>query len=787
MLEKYQFALDKRFSLLHKWRAKWIWADDSYTNNCYYYFCKEFKLENLSQKYQLYITAETRYKLYINGKLVGQGPLLSQPFFKYYDIYNIDSYLFKGPNRVAVVVNYVGNVKDTRGGLLAELIDNEGETIVATDASWRVKRSSAWKSDTFFFHMNYVTPYQEVYDARQAPQGWEIAGFDDNEWEYAEILKGHASDCPPSVLPWSYLVPRDIPFMYQFSILPVRIETVGESLELTNRVRGEDLSICLSAGGNPVKYATIEGENNLLSEDGVTIIQNSTLHFDRIFDGIYNPYIILDFGRVITAHIELELEGTEGGIVDIGYAERLIDGHFNNAIEGQFADRYVMIEGKQIFRSFTWKGFRYVKLLFHSCFKKVILHSVKAIVSTYPYEEKGVFSSNDEMLNKVFDICKYTLHLCSNEFIMDTPWREQGQWLGDVSAVTLGGIYACFGDTLLPAKFLRQSANTQLPTGLLTNVTNIVSLNWQHTLCDYSLWWIITLWNHYMYTGEEEWVHCYYPHVLKIIDKFVRYVDEYGLVSNIPYPIFIDWADVDKRGESAVLNALLYGTLDVVKKMAYLKQDTYTLELVKKWRKAIEASFILRFYDQTRQCFVDANIDGALSSKVSEHTNAAAILWGLSNNSITSKIIANFYENKSINYTEAQPFFTAVVLQALEEANRFDLSLEIIKERWGERMVNRGATSTYEEWGINGSWRTGQYNGFLRSLSHAWSAYPAEFLIKKLISLEILEPGFRRVRLQPKRVSFDYSVEYPTPLGMIKVLKQGDFIDVVVPNGIEIT
>jgi len=784
---KYQYILDRRFSPPRNWKAKWIWAnDDGCINNSYYYFRKEFSLEDLSQNYQLYITAETRYRLYINGKLVGQGPPPSQPFFKYYDIYDVISYLIKGLNCIGVVVNYVGNTKDTRGGLLAELIDNKGESIMVTDTSWRVRRSYAWRSDAFFFRMNFVTPYQEFYDARQVPQGWNIAGFNDTDWEYAAILKGCTSDNPPSVLPWSYLVPRDIPFMYQTSVLPVRIEAIGENLDLANRVRSEDLSICLSACGGPVKYTTVEEADNLLSENGATIIQNSTLHFDHIFDGIYNPYIVLDFGRVITAFIELELEGIEGGIVDIGYAERLIDGHFNNAIEGQFADRYVMTDGKQTFRSFTWKGFRYIKLLFHSCFKKVTLHSVKAIINTYPYEEKGVFNSSDPVLNKVFDISRYTLRLCSNEFIMDTPWREQGQWLGDVSAVTLGGIYACFGDTLLPAKFLRQSANNQLPTGLLTNVTNTVSFDWQHVLCDYSLWWIMALWNHHMYTGEEDWIYCYYPYVLKIINAFIRYIDEYGLVANIPYPIFIDWADVDRRGECAILNALLYGTLEVVEKMAHFKQDIYTLELIKDVKKGIKANFMLRFYDQTNQCFVDANIDGVLSPKISEHTNAAAILWDLSDVNTTLKIIASFYENKSINYTEAQPFFTTVVLQALDKSGRFDLALEIIRERWGKRMVSRGATSTYEEWGINGSWRSGQYTRFLRSLSHAWSAHPAEFLIKNLIGLEILEAGCRKVRLQPKKTSFDYLVNYPTPLGIIRVSKEGDFIDTAVPDSINV-
>jgi hypothetical protein len=60
--------------------------------------------------------------------------------------------------------------------------------------------------------------------------------------------------------------------------------------------------------------------------------------------------------------------------------------------------------------------------------------------------------------------------------------------VGDVAAVTLSGIYSCFGDTRLTGKFLKQSAANQLPSGLLRNVTNS---DRNHFLAaDYSLWWI---------------------------------------------------------------------------------------------------------------------------------------------------------------------------------------------------------------------------------------------------------------------------------------------------------
>lgn len=110
----------------------------------------------------------------------------------------------------------------------------------------------------------------------------------------------------------------------------------------------------------------------------------------------------------------------------------------------------------------------------------------------------------------------------------------------------------------------------------------------------------------------------------------------------------------------------------------------------------------------------------------------------------------------------------------------------IINERWGQRMVDKGATSTFEEWGINGSWRDGDYKGFLRTLSHAWSAHPAEFFIRNLIGLEIVEPGCKAVKVNPRNVDFDYSVVFPAPDGEIKVTKEGDKVDISISGEIVI-
>ena len=774
------------FPLSRRWRAKWIWAPgDGRLKNVFYYFRRPFTRSD-GEPLTLYIAADTRYQLYVNGHFVGRGAPQSQPFFQYYDPHNLSGVLVAGANCLGVIVNHVGNHADTRGGLLVELTDESGGFVLGTDEAWRVARARAWQENTHYVRSNKATPYQEFYDARKAPGEWGRAGFDDSGWRPVAVVSGRLSDRPPAAGPWSRLVPRDIPRMTADPVLAARVESIEECTDIANRPRPEDLSISLSASGRPLEHSRVEDAGNLCRENANTTVQCSTQHLDRVFDGVRDPCIVVDFGTVLSAYPRLELDGVAGGIVDVGYAERLLDGHFNNAIECHFADRYIMTDGPQVWQPFGWKAFRYLKLRFRSCFRPVTIRSAQAVVTTYPYEARGAFHCGDETLNAVFEISRSTLRLCSNEFIMDTPWREQAQWLGDVAAVTLGGIYACFGDTALPGKFLRQAAANPHPTGLLSNVSNTVNHDWLHTIPDYSLWWVMGLWRHYEYTGEERWLHHLYPTAVGIVRAHLNYVNAHGLIEDMPYWVFIDWADVDRRGECTALNAIFYGALEALAAMARFKNDAYILDLAERTMTGIKDHLQERLFDPERGCFADARIDEELSPKTSEHASLAAIRWGLCDDQTAGAIISRFYEEKSIPYTEAQPFFTSVVLKALDRAGRAPLALALIRERWGGRMVDRGATSTFEEWGTNGSWRSGEYHGFLRSLSHAWSACPAEFLIRSLIGLEIIEPGCAKVRLRPHRAPFDYAATFPTPHGPITVRHQNDDFEITVPDGVEL-
>lgn len=789
------------FDTSRKFRARWIWdGGEADPRNAVRLFRKEFNLADSAPEALIHIAADTRYILWVNGRRVGRGAPQSQPWHQYYDTRPVGEMLVKGANCIAVLVYHLGTMDFARGGLLAELTDAENRLLVGTDETWKAATPEAYWPGGYRCQMNAATPFQEFFDAGKWPAGWDAPGFDDAAWTQAGIVRGRISDRPGAAGPWARLVPRDIPEMTDEPVYPRQVAYVEECIDLMNRNRAEDLSIRLSVAGGELKWSRVENSDNLCTPEGQTLVQCSTEHLraDRVggcaggqateppFDGRYDPCIVLDFGQVVTGRPRIEIQGPAGGVMDIGYAERLTDGRFVNAIECQFSDRLIFSGGSDVHEPLNWKAFRFLKLRFSNCDDPAVIRDFRAQRCWYPFEPRGNFTASDAKLESIWNISRETLRLCSNEFLMDTPFREQAQWLGDVSAVTLGGIYACFGDPALPGKYIRQVAANQMPTGMLSNVSNAANPNVGWLIPDYSLWWIWGLWNHYLYTGEARWVHEFYPTALKAMQTFWHHVNDDGLIEDLPWWVFVDWANTDRRGEPAAVNALYYAAMGHLEKMAEMVGDAHHLAKIRLGRSRLAETFTEALYDPRRGAFADTRIDGKLSDNTSEHASMTAIWAGLCEEKLSAEIVRRFYVDREIRYVECQPFYTSVVLEALRGIGRIDLAIEIIRDRWGRRMVDRGATSTYEEWTHNGSWRSGQWAPITRTHSHAWSGCPAEFLIKGLAGVEILAAGGTEVRVSPAQTHFDYDVTYPLPAGSVRVKRAGGQSSVETTGGVTV-
>lgn len=772
------------FERNRQWSASWVWNNRAPGKNAWVLFRCEFDVKDIPGV-TLFITADTRYRVWVNGERLGDGPPQSQPYHQYYDAMDLASVVDEGRNCIAVLVHHQGIQSGTRGGLLAEVVDASGAVLCATGSSWRSQIGHAWRVNTDLNGMNKIGPFQEHVDLRSMPQGWKAVGFEGPDWAQVDVVSSRGGSAASRVMPWCRLIPRDIAFLKEEGCCPVSIQRLEECLDLENRRLSSDLSISLSQVGRDLAWAKAAGTDRLLGESGETVLACSDRHHDGVTDGRYDPCLTLDFGRVITAYADVEVEAPAGAVIEIGYAERLVDGRFNNAIECPFADKVTCVQGYNHYRPLVWRSFRYLRLRVKACEQGMKVKAARAVAVTYPYKASGHFAG-DARLESVFKICRRTLELCSIESLMDTPFREQAQWLGDVSAVTIPGILACFGDTKLPGKFFRQAAMNSHPTGLIANISNVATVNWAGDIPDYSLWWVIALWRFYLYTGDARYVHECYPEVQRIMRVHLERQTESGILDAMFGWVFIDWAHVDVDGMSAAYNAIYAGACDAAAALATVKGDDWAVDRYAGAAARVRAAFVETFWHSEKDVVVDAVLDGRQSDRISEQSNAAAIAFGCVSAQQADSIIKAIFDEVTVDSVEAQPFFMVVVLKALLLRERRDLALGLIRERWGGRMVDRGLGSCTEEWYQNGSWRNGYWKGFERTLSHAWSGCAAEFLISGLAGLEILSAGGRRIQLNPYRASFPYELSVPLNRGVIHLNWDGSTFSVDAPDDVEV-
>ena len=90
-------------------------------------FRKQFTLTKSPEEAKVYISADDYYKLYINGRLAGQGPAPSYHFRYNYNIIDVTELLREGRNTVAVHTLYQGLINrvwvsgDDRHGLILDI------------------------------------------------------------------------------------------------------------------------------------------------------------------------------------------------------------------------------------------------------------------------------------------------------------------------------------------------------------------------------------------------------------------------------------------------------------------------------------------------------------------------------------------------------------------------------------------------------------------------------------------------------------------------------------------
>ncbi|HQC43312.1 MAG TPA: alpha-L-rhamnosidase C-terminal domain-containing protein, partial [Verrucomicrobiota bacterium] len=105
------------------------------------------------------------------------------------------------------------------------------------------------------------------------------------------------------------------------------------------------------------------------------------------------------------------------------------------------------------------------------------------------------------------------------------------------------------------------------------------------------------------------------------------------------------------------------------------------------------------------------------------------------------------------------------LMDAIYEAHDSDYALERLlakDDRGWFNMIQLGSTITLEAW-------DNKYKNNL-DWNHAWGAAPANIITRKLVGVEPLEAGFKKIRIKPQIASLDWiKAEAPSIRGTIRV------------------
>jgi len=205
------------------WQAKWIWCQGEQSPRNFRMNARcEFGVPRGAKSARLHITADSRYRLFLNGAWIGDGPARSFPHRQQFDTYDVTAQMAPGKNVVAVHVWHYGESTfhyiHGRGGLLCqvEAVTGKGAKVVAaTGGSWRVLPDKAFEQRTA--RISCQMPFEEQFDARGEETRWTRLGFDDARWRKAVVVG------PVGTLPWKQLQPRTISFFTRDECYPVRV------------------------------------------------------------------------------------------------------------------------------------------------------------------------------------------------------------------------------------------------------------------------------------------------------------------------------------------------------------------------------------------------------------------------------------------------------------------------------------------------------------------------------------------------------------------------------------
>lgn len=716
----------------NEWDATWVCVPEAgETDAGLYLFRKSLNLESVPETFVMRVTADNRYKLYVNETLVSLGPALGDIQHWNYATIDLAPYFKKGENIVAAQVWNEGSLKPVsqfsfRTGFLLQGTSDETK-VLNTNDSWKCIEDESYTPINQTVRGYYAAGAGEMIDMNLAVKGWTASDFDDSSWKTAKaVFERSARGMGFNTRGGWTLIPSVIP---QMELTPQRLLTA-------RRVEGVNIP-----KNFPAEKAAFE------------ISANTTAK------------ILLDQEIYTNAYPTLIFSGGKNSVVVITYAEALYDekGAKNNRneIEGKtISGRMdtIISDGSQFqnFTSLNWRTYRYVELKVETKDSPLTIEDFYGTFTGYPFKMNANLNANNPELDKILEIGWRTARSCAVETYMDCPYYERLQYIGD-ARIQLFVSYFNSGDDRLAKNALNLMDNSRQKDGYtLSRYPDTQN----QVIATYSMWLVCMFQDYLMYGSDPDFLKDKLLGSRQILNYFISYVDTDGSLKNLPGWNFTDWATewrmgvapVGEDGSTALLDLqlllALQAGIDLEKTEGSKEFAGLYASMANKMAETIKS----KYWDASRNLFADTPD----KKDFSQHTNSMAILAGLVNDQQANEIGKIMLADTSL--TQATIYFKYYLHLALAQAGLGDDFLNWL-DIWREN-IDLGLTT----WGEDSEVAT------TRSDCHAWGASPNIEAYRILLGIESAAPYFKKVKIEPHLGTMKkINGEMPHPDGKIAV------------------
>jgi hypothetical protein len=407
--------------------------------------------------------------------------------------------------------------------------------------------------------------------------------------------------------------------------------------------------------------------------------------------------------------------------------------------------------------------FRYCELEGYS--EPLTKNQIVQQIVFYPFDEtESYFTSSDTVLNQVWDLCKYSIKATSFLGVYVDGDRERIPYEADAYINQLG----------------HYGVAREYSMGRYSHEHLINRPTWP---TEWILQSVLMAWNDYLYTGNKESLQHFYTDLKA--KALLPLADESGLISTKTSKVtpevlesihfkgtlkdIVDWPQSGILGlgkkEPGETDGFVFQNVNTVVNAYHFQAVSQLVQIAKVLNQAadeqkfaalavkLKAAFNEKLLDKKRGVY----FDGIGTDHASLHANMFPLTFGLVPEKYISRV-NSFVQSRGM---ACSVYGSQFLMDAIYDGNNSAYGLELLtstSERSWYNMIRVGSTISLEAW--DNKYKPNQ------DWNHAWGAAPANIIPRKLMGIEPLEPGFRKVRIKPQPASLEQAeIKCPTIRG----------------------